>query len=169
MPLSELPLSLLVMIFLAIFVLIGINPALQRAARKLRKLLHSTALATRPFASRLNGAHAGIFAGPPSSRPLNDFEIIVLQRLARSDGKPLSRKELNAPLLLGPSILLQTLDSLYSRGMIAVTVSPLLAQQFSLSPTGRRYVIEHGYMVEVYERKGAAVESKGLLILIFSK
>lgn len=163
MPLSELPVSLLVMIFLAIFVLIGINPALQRAARKLRKLIHSTALATRPFASRLNGAHAGIFAGPPSSRPLNDFEIIVLQRLARAGGKALSRKELNEPLLLGPSILLQTLDSLYGRGMVVVTVSPLLAQQFSLSATGRRYVIEHGYMVEVYDRKGSAIEGKGLL------
>ena len=34
---------------------------------------------------------------------------------------------------------------------------------------GKSVTIEHGYMVEVYERKGAAVESKGLLILIFSK
>ena len=158
MPLSELPLSLLVMIFLTVFVLIGINPGLQKAARKLRKLLHFDVLSRDPFATRLNGVHAGLFAGPPSSRPLNDFETIVLQRFAQSGGKSLSRKELNAPLLLGPSILHQTLDSLYGREMLAVTVSPLLVQQFTLTATGRRYVIEQGYMVKVHERKRAAQE-----------
>lgn len=156
MRLSELPLADLVMIFLTVFVLIGINPALQRVVRKLRKRFHSAVLPKGPFATRLNGVHADLFAGPPGSRPLNDFEIIVLQRLARAGGKPLSRKALNEPLLLGPSILYQTLDSLYSRGMIAVTVSPFMTQQFTLTETGQRYVIEQGYMVEVHERKSAA-------------
>ena len=163
MPLSELPLSLLVIIFLTVFVLIGINPGLQRAARKLRKRLHFADLSKDPFSTRLNGLHAGLFAGPPSSRPLNDFEMIVLQRLAQSGGKSLSRKELNASLLLGPSILHQTLDSLFGREMVAVTVSPLLFQQFTLTATGRRYVIEQGYMVEVRERTRAAQGGKGLL------
>ena len=163
MPLSELPVSLLVIIFLTIFVLIGINPGLKRAARQLRKRLNFAGLSKDPFATRLNGVHAELFAGPPSSRPLNDFEIIVLQRLAQSGGKSLSRKELNAPLLLGPSILHQTLDSLHGREMLAVTVSPLLAQQFILTATGRRYVIERGYMVEVHERKSSAQGDKGLL------
>ena len=89
--------------------------------------------------------------------------MIVLQRLAQSGGKSLSRKELNAPLLLGPSILHQTLDSLYGRGMIAITVSPFLVQQFKLTATGRSFVIEQGYMVEVRERTHAAQGGKGLL------
>jgi hypothetical protein len=56
-PLSELPLSLLVIIFLTVFVLIGINPGLQRAARKLRKRLHFADLSKDPFSTRLNGVH----------------------------------------------------------------------------------------------------------------
>ena len=163
MPLSELPVSQLVIIFLTIFVMIGINPALQRAARKLRKWLHSAVLPKGPSATRLNGVHDGLFAGPPGARPLNDFEMIVLQRLARTVGKSISRKELNESLLLGPSILHQTLDSLYGRGMIAITVSPFLVQQFKLTATGRSYVIEQGYMVEVHERKRAAQADHSLL------
>ena len=123
MPLSDLPLPLLVALFLTVFVLIGINPALQKIAAKLRKLLHSAAQRKDPAATRLENLHAEIFADQHASRQLNDFEIIVIRRLAQAGGKTLSRKVLNAPLLLGTAILHKSLKSLHRRGLIQVTVS----------------------------------------------
>jgi len=49
---------------------------------------------------------------------LNDFEIIVIRRLAQAGGKALSRKQLNAPFLLGTAVLHKTLKSLHRRELI---------------------------------------------------
>jgi hypothetical protein len=145
----------LVALFLAVFVLIGINPALQRAAVRLRKLLRSAAQRKELVGTRLEDVHAEIFAEQRPSRQLNDFEIIVIRRLAQAGGKALSRKQLNAPLLLGPVILHKTLKSLHRRRLIHVRISSLLGQRFTLSEEGRRYALEQGYIINVHERKGA--------------
>ena len=154
MPLSELPLSVMVVLFLAVFVLIGIHPALQRAARKIRKLVHSAAQAKKPVAPLLKNVHADTFAEQPISRQLNDFETIVLRRLAQAGGKALSRKQVNEPILLGTAILHKTLRSLYRRGLIHIKLSTLLGQRFTLSEAGRRYAIEQGYIIKIQKRKG---------------
>ena len=153
MPLSDMPMRLLVILFLAVFVLIGINPAIQKAAVNLRKLLRSAAQRKEPIGTRLDDVHAEIFAESRSSRQLNDFEIIVIRRLAQAGGKALSRKQLNAPLLLGAAVLHKTLKSLHRRELIHVRISTLLGQKFSLSETGRRYAIEQGYVINIHERK----------------
>ena len=153
MPLSDMPMRLLVILFLAVFVLIGINPAIQKAAVTLRKLLHSAAQRKELIGARLEDVHAEMFAESRSSRQLNDFEIIVIRRLAQAGGKPLSRKQLNAPLLLGTAVLHKTLKSLHRRELIHVRISTLLGQRFTLSETGRRYAIEQGYIVDVQEHK----------------
>ena len=86
---------------------------------------------------------------------MNDFEIIVIRRIAQAGGKTLSRKQLNAPLLLGTAVLHKTLKSLHRRELIHVRISTLLGQRFTLSETGRRYAIEQGYVINIHERKGA--------------
>jgi hypothetical protein len=153
MPLSDMPMRLLVILFLAVFVLIGINPAIQKAAVNLRKLLRSAAQRKELISTRLDDVHAEIFAASRSSRQLNDFEIIVIRRLAQAGGKALSRKQLNAPLLLGTAVLHKTLKSLHRRELIHVRISPLLGQKITLSETGRRYAIEQGYVINIHERK----------------
>jgi hypothetical protein len=150
---SDMPMRLQVILFLAFFVLIGINPALQKIAVRLRKLLHSAAQRKELVGTRLEDVHAEIFAEPRTSRQLNDFEIIVIRRLAQAGGKALSRKQVNAPLLLGTAILHKTLRSLHSRGLIHVKLSTLLGQRFTLSEAGRRYAIEQGYIINIHERK----------------
>ena len=153
MPLSDMPMRLLVILFLAVFVLIGINPAIQRAAVTLRKLLHSAAQRKELIGTRLEDVHAEMFAESRSSRQLNDFEIIVIRRLAQAGGKALSRKQLNAPLLLGTTVLHKTLKSLHRRELIHVSISTLLGQRFILSEAGRRYAIEQGYIINMHERR----------------
>jgi len=154
MPLSDMPMRLLVILFLAVFVLIGINPAIQKAAVNLRKLLRSAAQRKELIGTRLDDVHAEVFAESRSSRQLNDFEIIVIRRLAQAGGKALSRKQLNAPLLLGAAVLHKTLKSLHRRELIHVSISTLLGPKFSLSETGRRYAIEQGYIIQIREPKG---------------
>ena len=154
MPLSELPLSSLVLIFLSIFVLIGINPAIKRAAVKLRKLLEDKARSGNPFASLPDNTHAEIFTDYPSSEPMNDFEIITLRRIAMARGKALTRKQVNEPLLFGDAVLAKTLKSLYRRQMISLRISKFFGQRFVLSEAGRRYALEQGYIVQFHERKG---------------
>lgn len=154
MPLSDMPMRLLVILFLAVFVLIGINPAIQKAAMSLRKLLRSAAQRKELIGTRLDDVHAEVFAESRSSRQLNDFEIIVIRRLAQAGGKALSRKQLNAPLLLGTAVLQKTLKSLHRRELIHVRISTLLGPKFTLSETGRRYAIEQGYIIHIREPKG---------------
>lgn len=154
MPLSDMPMRLLVILFLAVFVLIGINPAIQKAAVSLRKLLRSAAQRKELIGTRLDDVHAEVFAESRSSRQLNDFEIIVIRRLAQAGGKALSRKQLNAPLLLGAAVLHKTLKSLHRRELIHVRISTLLGPKITLSETGRRYAIEQGYIIHIREPKG---------------
>lgn len=155
MPLSDLPMPLLVALFLTVFVLIGINPALQKVLKQLRKILHSVAQKKKIVGTRPEDVHAEIFSDHRSSRQLNDFEIIVIRRLAQAGGRALSMKELNAPLLLSKAILHKTLRSLNRRSFIHVRISTLLGQRFSLSEEGRRYAVEQGYIINIHERKGA--------------
>ena len=106
---------LLVILFLVVFVLIGINPVIQKAAVSLRKLLRSAAQRKELIGTRLDDVRAEIFAESRTSRQLNDFEIIMIRRLAHAGGKALSRKQLNAPLLLGTALLYKTLKYLHRR------------------------------------------------------
>ena len=153
MPLSDMQISVLVALFLAVFVLIGIYPALQRSADVIRKLVHSADRLDKPVTSFRGDAHAAIFSDKLISRQMNDFEIIVLRRLAQSGDKTLTLKQVNAPLLFGTDILHRTLRSLHRRGMLRVKVSTLLGQRFTLSETGRRYALEQGYIIMIQERK----------------
>jgi hypothetical protein len=153
-PLSDIPLSFLVVIFLAIFVLIGIYPAFKRNVLKIRKLLEDKTRSGDPFASMLDDAHAEIFTDYPSSEPMNDFEIIVLRRIAMARGKVLSRKQVNEPLLFGDAVLGKTLRSLYRRRMISLRRSKFIGQRIVLSEAGRRYALEQGYIVQIQDRKG---------------
>jgi len=153
MPLSEIPLATLVALFLAIFVLIGVQPAIKRTAARLRKLLEAANPARDILAPSRTEAHAGIFVDQPSAESLNDFEIIVLRRIAQAGGKSLSRKQVNEPLLLGDAVLTRTLRSLLRRRLIALRVSTFMGQRFILSAAGRRYAEEQGYIVHLQERK----------------
>ena len=155
MPLDDLPIAILVALFLAVFVLIGIHPALQRTAQRIRKLVHTAAQSQQPAAAAFEDPYAEIFSEQPGFGPLNDFEIIVLRRFAQDGDKALNRKQVNAPLLLDEDVLRKTLSSLHRRGMLQITVSTLLGLRYLLADAGHRYAVEQGYIIKIEERKGA--------------
>lgn len=151
---SNMPLATLVSLFLAIFVLIGIQPAIKRTAQKIRKHLDAAKRVNEPLAPSLAATHDGLFGDPSGLEALNDFEIIVLRRIAQADGTNLSRKQINEPLLFGEAVLNRTLRSLSRRRLVSLRVSKLFGQRFALTEAGRRYALKQGYIVQIQERTG---------------
>lgn len=154
MALSDLSLPVLVIIFLAIFVLIGIHPALQRTVSRIRGLIQSVVRTKAPISPELEDVHAEMFVEQQGSEQMNDFENIVLRRLAQAGGKTLTRKQLNASLLFDQANLNKTLQSLNRRGLVLVKISKLLGLRFTLSDDGRRYALEQGYLMQIHVNKG---------------
>jgi hypothetical protein len=154
MPLSDFPMSAQVVLFLIVFVLIGIYPFIKRSMAQLRKMMD--ALETRRQGPSLprGDVHQELFADQRADGPLNDYEIIVLRRIAQAGGKAMSRKHINASLLFGDEVLARTLKSLYRRGYLNLRISRFLGMRFVLSSAGRRYALEQGYIVELHERQG---------------
>ena len=117
MPLSDMPLSAQVVLFLTIFVLIGIYPFIKKSMAQLRKLMDARDKPREMFSSLIKDVHQEMFPEHPTSGPLNDFEIIVLRRIAQAGGKAMSRKQINESLLFGDAVLTRTLKSLYDGGI----------------------------------------------------
>ena len=154
MPLSDIPLDAQVILFLFIFVLIGIYPFIKKSMAQLRKLMDAADKPQKMFSSLIKDVHQEVFAEQLTSGPLNDFEIIVLRRIAQAGGKSMSRKQINEALLFGDAVLTRTLQSLYRRGYLNLRISKFMGKRFILSESGRRYAMEQGYIVSLRERKG---------------
>jgi len=153
-PLSDFPLSAQVILFLTIFVLIGIYPFIKKSMAQLRRLMDAGDKPQEMFSSLVKDVHQDMFSENLTSSPLNDFEIIVLRRIAQAGGKAMSRKQINESLLFGDAVLTKTLKSLYRRGYLKLRISKFMEQRFILSDVGRLYAVEQGYIVQLRERKG---------------
>ena len=154
MPLSDMPLSAQVVLFLTIFVLIGIYPFIKKSMAQLRKLMDARDKPQEMLSSLIKDVHQEVFPEHPTAGQLNDFEIIVLRRIAQAGGKAMSRKQINESLLVGDAVLTRTLKSLYRRGYLKLRISKFMGQRFILSESGRRYAVEQGYIVQLREGKG---------------
>ena len=148
MPLSDLPMPIMFLFFLLLFLLVGIYPAWKRTAAKLRGLLKGQ--------EQEGGLSAGDFetelaVEQPLSAPMDDFEIMVLRRLAQNGSKGLTRKQIDADLFLGKETVIKSLQALMRRGMIYLAISPLFSFRFYLSDQGYSYAIEHEFIPRVHE------------------
>jgi DNA-binding MarR family transcriptional regulator len=153
-PLSEIPLSAQVILFLTVFVLIGIYPFIKKSMVQLRRLMDAADKPQKMFSSLIKDVHQEAFPEHLTSGPLNDFEIIVLRRIAQAGGKAMSSKQINESLLFGDAVLNRTLKSLYRRGYLNLRISKFLGRRFILSDSGHRFAVEQGYIVSLRERKG---------------
>lgn len=141
MSFADLPVSVLFLLFLFIFTLVGSYPAWKKGLAKIRKILKSL--------DSPRNLDAGIFKTRQAARPdewqasgarLNSYETLVFRHLVQSKG--LSRKQLAADLHLAPASIKKTLLSLNRRGFVQVAVTYLLGVRFSLTEKGRTYAAE---------------------------
>ncbi|TYO99034.1 hypothetical protein EDC39_104158 [Geothermobacter ehrlichii] len=149
MPLFDLPMSILFLLFLWLFILIGFYPAWKRAAAKFRRL--------REARGKRQKGGPGVAAMPAEdsaarpSRQLDDFEIIILRRLAQGDGKGLSRRRLIAELHLEPPVVSQALRTLQMRELVVeVRVLPF-GTHFMLSRKGHEFAVAQGFIPSILE------------------
>ena len=138
MALAELSQPILFLIFLAIFVLLGIYPIWQRTAAIIRKFLTE-----RNKSKATNGDSSTepeellVKQQPPLQ--LDTVESLVFQRIVQNDDKSLSRKQLNADLHLEPALLKSTLEALLHRGLLQITMTALPIIRFQLTEKGHLY------------------------------
>ena len=152
MPWSELPLKVLFLAFILLFVLIGIYPAWQRSARKIRKFLQTQSQALEPLTELFESPSAEPAQEPPQDPQLDDFELLVLWRLAQNYPKTSSRKQLQNTLHFEPQVLNQTLASLADKQLIQFSVSSLFGLRYALSDLGRRLAHAQGFIPEIHSR-----------------
>lgn len=136
-----------------VFVLIGMQPTIQKGARWLSRLLEMATDKKERLAPSDKEVHAAIFTGNHSTQDLNDFEIIVIQHLSRRGKKAVSARQINENLLFGDTVFKKTLWSLHRRGLISVRMSKLLGPRFILSESGRKYALKQGYIVQFQQKK----------------
>lgn len=131
---DEPSLTIAFILFLVAFVLIGIYPAWQRTAWKIRNYLNPI------------DDSAG---SQKSVATLDEVEFLLLQRLARSHGKSPSAKRLASELHLNLTLVEQALDSLGSKGLVRFFRPYLSGKRYTLSTRGRSYSAEQGFIADI--------------------
>lgn len=151
MPFGDLPLPVLFLIFLLLFVLIGLYPAWKSRLTKFRRRLAPAMTPARVQAGIKQPKLAGSW--PDVSKPLDSYEILIFRRLAQVGGQGLSRKQLVTALYLGGEHVQQGLRALHDRGLLSITVSQWFSIRFTLSEKGRTYAIAQDFIPRVQEQQ----------------
>ena len=152
MPIADLPMALMFLIFLLLFVVIGIYPAFQRGARHLRRFIRERQRQVWSQIEVLSNAQPTSFETPQQAVTLNDFEIFVLRRLAQARGKGLTRLQINADLHFDPVIVKSALASLIERGLVQIALPFLFRLRYGLTSRGEAFAIEQGYLPKLQMR-----------------
>lgn len=127
--------AILFLVFLALFVLIGTSPVLHRLfglvgvlLRRLKQLRGDTSVNVN---NKVDGEKSW------RGNTLDDYEIILLRKLAMTGGKGLSRKSLINSLYLKPASVDRALASLSAKGLVRSVRRALFGDRFSLTPEGQ--------------------------------
>jgi len=152
-PSADLPMAIMFILFLMLFVAIGIYPAWKRTAVRLRNFLRTREQLLRPGVGPLaepeEEPEPSTFELRRQALQLNDFEIFVLRRLAQAGAGGLSSRQLQAELHFDPPLVRKTLDSLLERGLVQEALPTLLGRRFHLSARGRDFAAGQGYLPEI--------------------
>jgi len=148
-PSTDLPTAIMFILFLMLFLAIGIFPAWQRTAARLRTFLRGRRMPIQPDTGAPEGPAATTFDGERQTLLLNDFDIFILRRLAQADGRGLSRRQLQEALHFDPPLLMKTLASLQERGLVEGVVPIGFGGRFRLSARGRHFAAEQGYLPNI--------------------
>ena len=150
-PLSDLPMSILFLFFLVIFLLVGLYPAWKRFSSKIRMALKGHGRDGREYVGSYINQQVEVSGVQESDSQLDDFEIMVIRKLAQSDSNGLTRKQVDADLFLGKETVNSAMQSLMRRGFVYVAISPLFRIRFYLTEQGRIYAFEHEFIPNLIE------------------
>ena len=156
---NDLPMSMLFLIFLILFVLLGSTPVLSRITTLFNALLRNPQGWKWGGVEELLKEQEQPVYSADSSR-LNDYEIIVLRKLAMGGHKNFTRKALANALYFQPATITRTLTSLRRRGLV-VRTKALLGERFSLTVAGREYCVAQDMVPAYHEQsRGTRTLSK---------
>ena len=143
---ADLPMPTLFLLFLSLFVLIGLIPFFQQIAARRRRSQGSSSQLKEASEVGARGESGAIFARPDETLEIYDFEVMVLRRLALAGRKGLSLKTIAGDLHLGPSVAVSALASLSQKGLVHSAPVYLVGNRFFLSKRGREYAVRQGLL-----------------------
>jgi len=158
---SDLPLSVIFLFFLFLFLLFDLYPGRKGSAAKIRKLLGRRDVQEESDTEILEPGRVRSSSDRQAALQLNDFESIVLMQFAQNSGKRLPCKQINAALHLEPPIFETTLESLLRKGVIRMSMTPLLGIRCQLSEKGHDYLMEQGCIPRILGRTGRPFPDSG--------
>lgn len=143
---ADLPMAKLFLLFLSLFVLIGLIPFFQQMAARRRRSESSSLKSKGASGVAAKGELEAMFARPDETLEIYDFEVMVLRRLALAGRKGLSLKSIAGGLHIGPSVAVRALASLSGKGLVHSVTVYLVGKRFALSKKGREYSIRQGFL-----------------------
>lgn len=157
---TDLPMTIMFLIFLALFVLLGTSPFLPRILAVVGKLLRrAKALPGGDLGQPDDKKHR---AEPWRKNALNDYEIILVRKLAMTGTGGLSRKALIKGLYFKPVSVDRALESLIRKGLVRRKKRSFFGVNFCLSVNGQEYVIEQ----DLVPRHQLQLQGKGRVSLV---
>ena len=142
---EEPPISDLFVLFLVMFVLMGLTPLFDKFFTRIYKYLQTRGQ-LESF-DRGRGRENQENEPPVSDREpeLYDFDVIILRSLARAGWSGLSEKKIADKLHLEPAFVRQRLLSLQAGGLVLSLNLAILGSRFNLSGKGREYAKRQGF------------------------
>lgn len=146
---EELPLKDMFVIYLVLFVMIGLIPLLEKIIAKFQHYfsVHGKEDASghvlRQKSLDLN------YVEPAAEIELYDFEVIILRLIAQAGWKGLTLTAIADSLHLEPPFVKKTLMALHSGSLITFLDLPIIGRTYCLSKKGREYSKRQGFLVSL--------------------
>lgn len=153
MELPELPMNLLFLLFLVLFVAMGILPAWKRFVGGFRQAMEK-------WTSAGSGPRVPDAAAPPPAAARhaglewNDYEYFVFRRIALAGDKGLTRRQLRDQLHLDPQNIERALAALQRQGLVRPAMPRGFAPRYALDEKGRAIAVEEGYQPRLRSGEG---------------
>ncbi|MEJ2492131.1 MAG: hypothetical protein P8Y84_11035 [Desulfuromonadales bacterium] len=133
-------------LFLAIFVLLGLLPAIRRTTAKWRQLMVDQKTRQQIMPTTSQQVLAKVHEVEQERLRLNDYEQLILRSVGRSGGRLVRLSKVVREMQFDKDVIRQAMTSLYRKGMIRILPTFLFGPFLSLTGKGRKYAVAHGLM-----------------------